>query len=182
MTDTIVSYHTDGFTRPHRPAVNVKVHGFDRAAFERLALALGEDYDLGEHAPKADAYYQGAEEQVYEAFWMDAEAMAADLGLGPIEQEGRSGGWLVLTDGRDPQDGSMACVNHRYGVSERCVACLAIRKAWLTRYRKLREWCEAEVKAAPDRIAALALDQATERVLSHSVAVRGMLAFEGVRP
>src|SRR5688500_16538314 len=94
---TVVSYHRDMFG-PGRPAINVKCHGFDRAAFDTLA----DNPTIGHN--EAGSLFDFATELVARSWWEDAENTARSLGLGEIEQEGRSGGWLVFTDGRDPLD------------------------------------------------------------------------------
>ena len=73
-------------------------------------------------------------------------AYAAELGLGPIECEGRSGGWLAIVE-TDPQD-----MDNK-----------AQRMAWLARYRDLRDWCEEKIADAPAATAALMLDMAADR-------------------
>lgn len=100
MTETVVSYHRDGLYEKGRPAINVKVHAagldFWPDVFRRMdGDPLFQERDFSE--------IDRAQEIVFGRFWHDAEVMAEELGLGPIEQEGRSGGWLVFTDGRDPQ-------------------------------------------------------------------------------
>lgn len=126
MTDTHVAYHSD-YLRSARPAVNVKVRMLhaDRdyaALYDRIA---------GNPTLDADALAEAAWEYVCRRFWDDAAIEADRLGLGAIEQEGRSGGWLVLTDGRDPLD----MVGNE-------------RRSWLARYRRLVEWCDRQTAAA----------------------------------
>lgn len=193
MSDTTVSYHRDGFG-PARPAVNVKVYtshqvmlppGFERA------------YDNGTtRLPEADRLINAAWDQLQERFWQDAAGMADSLGLGPIEQEGRSGGWLVLTDGRDPQDPTTL-----RNVCGLCLTCWPLprssgtechddecpchgeraAKEWLAAYRKLSGWCAKQVAAAPARVAALAQQLAMDelgaeparRMFAHEIAAEG---------
>lgn len=147
---TEVSYHADGYSAA-RPAINVKVYGYGRGWDSELLNGLDVD--------QADSYLDAAREDVYSDFWQQAEDRSIALGLGPIIIEGRSGGWLALTDGRDPAD--MNCANHSsYRPSDTCVACVAIRTAWLRRYQKLRDWCESEVREAPRRVVTLAEEYA----------------------
>jgi hypothetical protein len=155
---TNVAYHTDGFSRPHRPAINVKCYGTDRIAFDRLASSIGER--------KAEELTQAAWEQLAEEFWTLAEEESDSLGLGPIESEGRSGGWLVFTDGRDPEDG-LPCVNHRYdGWNDRCVACVARQRAWLRRYRTMQTWVADYIADVPAECARIAAEIATDMAVA----------------
>lgn len=149
MPDTTVQYHTDGYGRPARPAVNVKVHGTDFAAYDRLCAAISNVDDL----------YQRAEEVIFARFWSDAADMAASLGLGPITQEGRSGGWLVLTDGRSPELYTPSTTD-----KEDVRAYAAARRDWLAAYRKLADWCAERVHTAPARVAALAQQLAMDEL------------------
>lgn len=173
MTETAVGYHRDGF-REARPAVNVKVYATinDPAtvrAWEEIGSALGDDPDLGVYAGNAERLYRQAEEQAFARFWADAAEKAAELGLGPIEQEGRSGGWLVLTDGRDPRRMGYDGMGDDIGEEDKI--------EWLASYRALSEWCAGRVAAAPREIARLAREAAIEIVAHRSVTLRSWLAF-----
>jgi hypothetical protein len=175
MTETTVAYHSDG-PRAARPAVNVKVHGFDRAAFDALSAALDEP-ELGQYQNRAERLYQMAEEVTFEIFWSGAEAEAARRGLGPIEQEGRSGGWLVLTDGRDPQDESTFDVGGLDPDDDDIVEQRGAATEWLAAYRELAAWCAERVQAAPGEIARGARSMAIDEVAAGSVTLRSWLAF-----
>lgn len=100
MTETTVAYHVeDG---EGRPAIRVRDYhaGMDYiVALERLIGPLPESDD----DPGRDDFRAVAYDRIRELFWHDAATLAEELGLGPIEQQGRSGGWLILTDGRDPE-------------------------------------------------------------------------------
>lgn len=128
MTGTTVAYHSD-YLRAGRPAVNVKV----RARFHDDRDYRGV-YERIEANPMldADALAEQAWDYIARRFWDDAAIQAESLGLGRIEQEGRSGGWLVLADGRDPSD--MAPDE---------------RRDWLAAYSALVEWCDRQIAAAP---------------------------------
>ena len=176
MTATEVQYHRDGWG-PGRPAVDVKDHhaGMDyRIALERLVGSAA-----GADAIEAEDDYPGdgngrAYSILQERFWQDAETLAEEYGLGPIEQEGRSGGWLVLTDGRDPQDPETFCADT--AEDDGAHAADATRE-WLAAYRKLRDWCEAEVASAPARVAALAQSLAIDAAGERTITLRSWLAW-----
>lgn len=148
-----VAYHADGYG-PARPAVNVKCGSPWGAAEYALADSLGS-------VERAEGYLETAFESLAARFWSDAAEMALALGLGPIEQEGRSGGWLVLTDGRDPQDMAVACDSTvesiRYEAQSE-------RASWLAAYRQLADWCAEQVRTAPARVAALAQQLAMDEI------------------
>jgi len=134
---TSVAYHSDYFG-PARPAINVKIpwSGYgsqEEAIRDRLTAnpAIGED--------RTEELFRTAEEIILREAWSDAEQEAERLGLGPIEQEGRSGGWLVFSDGRDPQE---------FGGAKRI--------AWLAAYRAMVAFCEDYIRAIPLEIAELA--------------------------
>lgn len=132
-TETNVAYHRDGFGRG-RPAINVKMY----ARVWDLPKVLELDARVGtEHT---EELLQAAEETLYPRWWDEAAAKAEEYNLGPITQEGRSGGWLVFTDGTDPQ---------AMGGND--------RKDWLAAYRLMDEWCDTEVDAMPARLAAEAV-------------------------
>jgi hypothetical protein len=138
-----VAYHSD-YLRPGRPAINVKVRPFHfDAAYSAAHDALAANPMVGEEG--ANFLGECAYEALAEEFWRDAAAYAEELGLGAIEQEGRSGGWLVIAD-TDPRD-----MDNN-----------AQRSAWLARYRDLRAWCEEQIAGAPAATAALMLDMAAD--------------------
>lgn len=128
MTGTIVAYHVEAFEHG-RPAINVKVRArfHDDPAYRRTYEAIA-----GNPLADADALAEQAWDYIARRFWDDAANKSDALGLGRIEQQGRSGGWLVLIDGHDPQD---------MGPAE--------RRDWLARYSALVEWCERQIAAAP---------------------------------
>jgi hypothetical protein len=123
---TSVAYHSDGF-RGGRPAINVKVHDRDMDGYEQLEASMGEK--------RAQELYEIAEEFVGRWWWEAAEQEANELGLGPIEQEGRSGGWLVFTDGRDPLE---------FGGKPRL--------DWLRAYSAMVEFCRESLAEIPAEI------------------------------
>lgn len=152
MTDTNVRYHVESGS-PGRPAINVKDHhaGDDyRSALERLVGAAGAD------AIEAAGYE--VYERVVSDFWQAAEEIATQRGLGEIVQGGRSGGWLVFADGRDPQ--YMTGGENRDSIDDGddalTRAAEAERLEWLAGYRAMVEWADAYIAAAPGRVAALA--------------------------
>ncbi len=165
---TVVSYHADGYAAA-RPAINVKVYGYAGLEHGKLYATLGDR--------RAEPLYEIAEEQVYGEFWADAASMAADLGLGPIEQEGRSGGWLVLTDGRDPQDPDTIeyVRDDEYTLDDPSVGQEIAVREWLAAYRQLADWCADQVREAPARVARLAQQLAMDEVGAEPA--RRMFAF-----
>lgn len=146
--DTIVSYHSDD--GPARPAINVKVRA-PGVAFWPDNLLRPLDIDAAANIV-GTAY-----ERVQSAFWREAEAKADELGLGGITQEGRSGGWLVFTDGRDPRDMDDAA-DCGLGDFEggKCRVLHDGRREWLAAYREMREWAEAYIADAPRKVRELA--------------------------
>jgi hypothetical protein len=157
MADITVAYHADGYG-PARPAVNVKVHGWSLAA--KLYTILDND--------DAERLYRLAEERVYSDFWQAAEENATQRGLGAITQEGRSGGWLVFTEG--PSSEAMTAP----GASKRLI------REWVEQYAAFAAWCAAEVAAAPERAARLAQDMAMDEVGRQSVALAPILHALGL--
>lgn len=165
MPDTTVTYHRDGYG-PARPAVNVKVHVTGRDYWPDAFDVNDEAAEIGRSTSLS--FMEVAYDRIVTDFWQDAADLAADLGLGPIEQEGRSGGWLVLTDGswpdlEDPDDGLPAD-----------------RAAWLAAYRQLSDWCAEQVRSAPARVAALAQQLAMDE-LGAEPATRMFATFPGRR-
>jgi hypothetical protein len=172
-TETTVQYHSEGFGRGARPAINVKWHGVydvaQSAAVKALADELGEQWVTADGAP--DSALDLAVQMASEEWWETAADAALRLGLGAIETEGRSGGWLVFTDGRDPQEMQpynaglvddpndldlLHCDycsvietaadlpsdwNGETGNHEACEE----RVAWLAAYRTMVQWCEATI-------------------------------------
>jgi hypothetical protein len=82
-------------------------------------------------------------EKVARNWWELATEQANELRLGEIEQEGRSGGWLVFSDGRDPLD---------FGGKARI--------EWLRAYKAMVKWCEESIAAVPDEIGRTAVELA----------------------
>jgi hypothetical protein len=144
MTETRVAYHADGYDTA-RPAINVKLHDPWGPGEYAFAAAVG-DNEL------AEAYLNRAFDRLQGQFWQDAE----ELGLGPITQEGCSGGWLVFTDGRDPQ------LSSYFGnIAEEQDE--AVRD-WLAAYRAMVAWVESELASAPERVRNLAQQLAMDEV------------------
>jgi hypothetical protein len=152
-TETTVSYHADEY-RVARPAINVKDYhsGMDFvAAVEKLiggpaSGLLGESQNAIYPADLRDEAY----ERIVSDFWQAAQEIATQRGLGEIEQEGRSGGWLVFTDGFDPEhyvdiNAEDADVPEESPLGE-----------WLANYRAMTEWADAWIADGPRKVAALA--------------------------
>lgn len=166
VEQTEVAYHGDGF-RPARPAINVKHYGpfadgAGRDLIEKLEAEFGRQWVEGRGG--YDGALAAATEDASRQWWEDAAEAAKGYGLGEIEQEGRSGGWLVFADGRDPQD--MAPVDEcatcgdpedtalhdehcTFGAGHEHHAFVALenteRREWLAGYRKMVEWCRATI-------------------------------------
>lgn len=155
MAGTEVQYHAEMW-RPARPAINVKSYGsgWNDPRVIELERAQGQE--------ATEAYLQTAWEQYAEEWWIDAADMARELGLGPIEQEGRSGGWLVFSDGRDPADmfDTEECED-----PEACEG-LTDRAMWLSAYRQMVEWCRETIHNAPDAIAQMAVEMANAEAVA----------------
>jgi hypothetical protein len=168
-----VAYHSDDY-RPARPAVNVKVHvpGADYwPDVFRSVPPIAPDGLIGDYEPLVEE----AHDRIRARFWQDAQGMADSLGLGPIEQEGRSGGWLVLVGAGDPA--LMDCPNA--GEDHFCDPCDAFesqRADWLAAYRLLFTWCADQVREAPARVAALAQQLAMDEIGVEPA--RRMFAFD----
>lgn len=137
---TEVAYHSE-YSGDARPAIRVKVYDFDRETFDRLTRSMGE--------ARAEQLFEYAQYAVASAWWDEAAAMADALGLGGIEQEGRSGGWLVFTDGRDPLDMGGK-----------------VRRDWLAAYREMAEWCRTSLEQIPAEIAQAAVDMANAEAVA----------------
>lgn len=165
MPDTKVAYHVDD--DGPRPAINVKVRASGWAFHsDAVDTALGEDAHV----------YAVAYALVRGSFWNDAEGKADALGLGPIAQRGRSGGWLVFTDGRDPQD----CAEHPtyddrpdLDTGDPCDWMVD----WLAAYRTMTEWARTRIASVPAEAARLAEELAQDIVGEGSVTLRSWLAF-----
>jgi hypothetical protein len=171
-TETEVAYHYD---RSARPAINVKVYArFDSDVRRRLEAALDPSESTIDTRSKrmvkdaaekfgldVDTLYEQSFEDLQQQWWDEAEQKAKTLGLGPIEAEGRSGGWLVFTDGRDPQN--MLRGEIEQGIVERFPTEFELgiaesdgnvgmtyddddRRAWLTGYRAMVEWCAQSIR------------------------------------
>lgn len=153
--ETNVAYYRDD-DGTGRPAINVKVHAAGRDYWHpALECAYG---DLSDHVPTELAY-----ERVQSDFWQAAQEIATQRGLGEITQEGRSGGWLVFTDGRDPQDVATLC-DPDEGHTD-ADSCEAVTE-WLAAYRAMVEWADAFIADAPRKVRdlaqQLAMDEAGE--------------------
>ena len=153
---TEVTYHRDGYG-PGRPAINVKVHW---AGAEVWPPELENCYPGG---IGPDEYVEVAFDGIASDFWATAEDMAARYRLGSIEQEGRSGGWLVFAD-FDPQDMT--------GDE---------RRAWLQGYDRMRAWVRDYIAAVPARVREQALAWAVENMAERTVTLRAWRAF-GLTP
>lgn len=151
--ETQVSFHRDNPYDVGRPAVNVKVYGIaDRAIYDLIETVTGE--------ANAQQCFEVAEAEVFSDFWDESlPAMAESLGF-EVEQEGRSGGWVVVTN-QDP----MAMEGEEL-------------KEFLRKYRILKEFCFREVAEAPGRIGARAQEFAIEKVFRNTVTYRSIKAFD----
>ncbi len=155
---TAVTYHTDRYS-PARPAINVKCHVAGVNFWpEGWSHAAPFSFDRG-------MLVELSYSRVVSTFWQNAQKLATQLELGHVEQEGRSGGWLVLADPRDPSD---PCEDY---------------EAWLEGYSSLSAWCEVFIVAAPDRVAAAAQQLALD-LLGEGPAYRmfGGRYSEGQKP
>jgi hypothetical protein len=178
--ETNVHYHVeDGIGRP---AIDVKDHhsGMDFVfAVERLiggpaSGLLGESVNAVYPSTLRDIAY----ERIVSDFWQAAEEIATQRGLGEITQEGRSGGWLVFTDGRDPRmmsggewrDPEDADPDDAY-----VQIAIEERAEWLAGYRSMVEWADAWIADAPRKVAALAQQYAMDE--AGEPAARRMFAF-----
>lgn len=85
---TTIHYHAE-HCQEAKPAVDVKDHGVLYARTEPYASLIEE---VGEDV--ANALYERARE----GFWMDADVLADEYGYGEAYSEGRSGGWLVVSE------------------------------------------------------------------------------------
>lgn len=144
MTPVEVTYHRDN-GRAH-PAINVKVHAVTRSP----------EVDAAFPPSVADDIHEAVWEIAVERFWADAEDRAAELHLGRIWSEGRSGGWLAFE--YDPQD-------HLYADVENDPDAMADEAGdegevarWLAGYAEMREWCEQYIAAVPADLRAMAHD------------------------
>lgn len=157
MGETTIRYHADNM-EPARPAIDVKLHGVTRVKLEQtrdlLTNALGEDV--------TDELFQIAEDRVYGQFWNeDLPRMAQVLGF-EIEQAGRSGGWVVITNG-DPLNDPDATNK--------------VQKDWVSRYSQLRDFCDRETSEALNRMAETAREIALTVKGRSTVTIRAIEAF-----
>lgn len=160
MTETTVAYHRDGFG-PGRPAINVKYHGrlWADTDYDRIMRRLAGNPAIGE--AESERMAEQAYEQIAAAFWSDAADQARWLGLGAIEQEGRSGGWLVFSDGYDPDE------DYDYGYDDADLAAAAERQQrWLAAYRQMVEWCAEQLAAVPGDMVAILEDMAADMAVA----------------
>lgn len=137
--EAVTFYNCDGDPIP-RPAIAVKDHhAGSEYQYPDLEAALG-----------ADRYAEigtFAYDELLERFWRDAQDVADAARLGAmVEQEGRSGGWLVLV-GRDP-----------VGLTGKA------RRDWLAGYQSLRDWCARQISTGPKRHHALMRSMAINAV------------------
>lgn len=143
---TTVTYHSDGYAAA-RPAINVKCRTAGADCWPPAGI-FPEAGTPGENDQDYDALVGTAYERVQSDFWQAASEIATQRGLGEITQEGRSGGWLVLTD---------PPFTHEEYPDVPC-------EEWLAAYTALHDWCDREVAAAPDRVKALAHQYGMDRV------------------
>ena len=138
-----VKYHRDGYG-PARPAINVKLHVAGIDYWPESIDFLGDDV--------AAQLVETAYDETAEQFWADAEHMARELCLGKIEQQGRSGGWLVLTDGPGYDMEALALADRTPDHGPR----------WIDGYSKLSTWANGFLADAPrmvrERARSLAID------------------------
>lgn len=151
-----VQYHSDGF-RDSRPAINVKHNvwldrGEQAETIAKLTAELGERW-IGDGSYQSGALSEAIEDAQRD-WWEQAAEAAKGYGLGPIEQEGRSGGWLVFTDGRDPEDMAAGIEDDEHEPSESNPdgePCEWVDEArtelseWLAGYSKMVAWCKATI-------------------------------------
>lgn len=110
MKKSDVQFHSDGYGRERRPAVNVKV-SFPNAHSLALQVAKGAGRDANEALRFADWWeragwdgklpewlFDAACASGWESLQADAAEIFANVGAGKIEvlSEGRSGGWAVV--------------------------------------------------------------------------------------
>lgn len=191
MTETTVTYHRE-YGGTARPAINVKMHAAGADFWPDAFRGLPEGHRGGALTP--DAWVEAAYQRVTSDFWQAAEEIADQLGMGEIAQEGRSGGWLVFTDGRDPEDlDTFAHMTEDNGHG-RCPVCdSAVRGGgslpllhavprerrdvadWLAGYRAMSEWAREYTAAAPARIRSLAQGMAMDEIGEAGIAVRALI-------
>lgn len=153
MIATTVTYHADGYG-PARPGINVKDRhsGMDFVReLERLvgdaALVMGDSVNCIYPSDLRDIAYT----RVCSDFWQSAEELADQYGIGPITQEGRSGGWLAFDKAPDLDENT------------------ADTRAWIKGYRALSAWAEEYIADAPARTARLAQDMKLDEIGSRAV-------------
>lgn len=89
MKKSDIEYHSDGFGRRSRPAINVKCRNWPQA--HKIAEKLGCTEAQAEHA--SELAWQSA----CQSFWDDAQDLADHyLKDGRVYSEGRCAGWLVV--------------------------------------------------------------------------------------
>jgi hypothetical protein len=162
---TVVQYHADGIEDP-RPAIDVKDRHAGSDYWPRLPMTRSADGTVFPALPagRMGVFVDLAYGQAQRTFWATAEEVAASLGLGPIAQEGRSGGWLVFTDGRDPQRMEQDGVD------------LTVMREWLSGYRSMKAWSNDFLHDAPRRVREHAQQLAMDAA-GHGAAAR-MFAFD----
>jgi hypothetical protein len=147
MGETVVTFHDD------RPAINVKLHlaglEFWPESFARLPFSNWPPNTDIQPVGKTTAgdIVDAAYNIVQQDFWHDAQARATELGLGEIEQGGRSGGWLELPG----LVGRLPCPEHQ----PMGTICDDEIEA-LAGYASLREWAYDFLHTAPIRVRDLA--------------------------
>ena len=148
-----VTYHVED--KP-TPAINVKLYVAGNDFWPRPFFDLPEsrvDGTVPIGNTTAEALLDTAYNITQQDFWQEAEARATSLGLGDIEQQGRSGGWLALTDPRLVGLLEDAPNGRRREARE-----------FVEGYRALREWAEGFLADAPRRVASLAQQLAMDEL------------------
>jgi hypothetical protein len=136
---TAITYRADAYGPAH-PSINVKVRA-PGYAFRSV--------DVDTAMPdRTDAIHELAYERVQSDFWQAAEELADQYGIGPIAQAGRSGGWLEF-----PNMDSLS----------------EPTAEWLAAFQAFDAWVDAEVNAAPARVAALAQQMAMDELGARAV-------------
>lgn len=155
-----VRTHVSGYSGPSLPAVNVKCHVWQYDFTDDLLRSVGSEqgYDPDEfvswwHSKESDpdefdrflnVWWECAAESAWEDFQSDAEFIFDRWNV-TVEQEGRSGGWLVLRGLPDVDEWDAVL---------------------LGKYRKFAKWCNSIVEAAPESIATLAAINSYESFVS----------------
>lgn len=161
MGETTIRYHADHL-EPARPAIDVKLNQSIRSGGRRQ---LDETRDmltnvLGE--TETESLVEIAQNIVFEQFWTeDLPRVAKVLGF-EVQQVGKSGGWVVITNAdllNDPDATDTA------------------RKDWVSRYSQLRDFCDRETAEAFNRMSVTARNLAQDDMGRRTVTIRAIEAF-----